>query len=102
MKPHPLTSRLSHFRRDVTTSATSEQPLANSIHQAQCEITGDSILALSASPSLPTAQSLSAMAWEDKRIEHWYSCTHSLKTRIRSPCKAWPTSGSWVNPGKHR
>lgn len=44
MKPHPLTTRLSRFRfGDVTTSATSDQPLANSIYQARCEITSRSI-----------------------------------------------------------
>jgi len=43
VKPHPLTTRLSRFRNDVTMSATSDQPHANIIYQARCEITSQSI-----------------------------------------------------------
>lgn len=43
VKPHPLTTPLSRFRGNVTTSATSGQPLANAIYQARCEITSESI-----------------------------------------------------------
>jgi len=43
MKPHPLTTRLTRFRGNVTTSATSDQPLANVIYQARCEITSNQI-----------------------------------------------------------
>ena len=45
VKPHLLTTRLSRFRSDVTMSATSDQPLANMIYQARCEITSESITA---------------------------------------------------------
>jgi WD40 repeat protein len=43
MKPHPLTSRLARFKGDVAVSASSDEPLANTIYEARCEITSTDI-----------------------------------------------------------
>ncbi len=41
--PHPKTTRLSLFRKDIMVSATDATPLARTIYQARCEVAADTV-----------------------------------------------------------
>ncbi|KAL1940229.1 hypothetical protein VTO73DRAFT_9181 [Trametes versicolor] len=58
--PHPKTTRLSLFRKDITPSSTDATPLARTIYQARCEVAADTV-ACPVSAAIATDASILAL-----------------------------------------